>query len=145
MTKTESESETWDTQSREQQQTNRELDVSLKLGKQAECKDKALGTVINRWLEKFHISQQKSLPACNLAEDFQTGKGLLTKGWKSRECGHSAAPSSRRRESCLSLALTEMLSPNICAGRWTTPVPPSFPSRGLPALSFCLSFSHSFL
>lgn len=31
----------------------------------------------------------KSLPA--MAEDFQTGKGLLTKGWKSRKCGHSAA------------------------------------------------------
>lgn len=35
---------------------NTELDASLKLGKEAECKDEALGTVINRWLGKFHIS-----------------------------------------------------------------------------------------
>lgn len=80
VTKTESESETWDTQSREQQWTNRELEASLKLGKEAEGKDKALGTVINRWLGKFHISQQNPSLSCNLAEDFQTRKGLLTKG-----------------------------------------------------------------
>lgn len=43
-------------QSKKQQQINIELDVSLKLRKEAECKDKALGTVINRWLGKFHIS-----------------------------------------------------------------------------------------
>lgn len=60
MSKTESESETWDTQSREQRQTNRELDVSLKLGKEAESKDKSLGTVINRWLGKFH----SKIPPC---------------------------------------------------------------------------------
>lgn len=105
----------------------RELDVSLKLGKEAECKDKALGTVINRWLGKFHISQQNLSLPCNLAKDFQTGKGLLTKGWKSRKCGHSAAPSSRRTESCLSLVLTEILFPNICAGHWTTSDPLPFP------------------
>lgn len=63
--------------------------MSLRLGKEAECKDKALGTVINRWLGKFHISQQNPSLPCNLAEDFQAGKGLLTKGWKSRKCGHS--------------------------------------------------------
>lgn len=53
--------------------------MSLKLGKEAECKDEAPGTVINRWLGKFHISSQKSPPALQLGRRLPDRKGDLNK------------------------------------------------------------------